>query len=161
MVYYFFKKDFNHDADNISKPVWDSLRSLVYDDDRQIKLRIAAVFDLSSTNINEIDMTNMPADVLIDLLESIEKEDHTLYIAEHRFIVPLSTRTACEYPTLFFQLETEATRQLFLFLTKAARYVYILSCSVKHAPLARKNKLSISMKKELILELFQKFEDAC
>ncbi len=48
LVYYFFKDDRSHDADNISKPLWDCLVNVVYSDDVQIKLRIAGVFDTTS-----------------------------------------------------------------------------------------------------------------
>lgn len=82
MVYHFYKKDLFQDADNISKPIWDSLISIVYSDDKQIKLRIAGSFDLTQKDFTELDFSNIPGNVISDFLTAIDNEtqDHFLYV---------------------------------------------------------------------------------
>ena len=55
------------DADNISKPIWDALgKGGAYRDDRQVRLRIAAVVDLSlvvgaeGTGVEAFDLSDAP-----------------------------------------------------------------------------------------------------
>jgi hypothetical protein len=43
LVYYFRKRIFGFDADNVSKPLWDALESVCYVNDKVIKLRLAGV----------------------------------------------------------------------------------------------------------------------
>lgn len=80
IVYYFYKEDVMLDADNISKPVWDSLSEVAYSDDRQIKIRSAVAIDLGKLNIMDFDQDNLSTEDVYDLSEGILDSDHTLYI---------------------------------------------------------------------------------
>lgn len=80
IVYYFYKVDVKLDADNISKPVWDSLSEIAYTDDRQIKIRSAVAIDLSRFSIMDFDQDTLSTEDVYDLSESILDNDHTLYI---------------------------------------------------------------------------------
>lgn len=68
------------DADNISKPAWDALNAVGYTDDKMIKIRTAVAINLCEHDIVDFDQDNLPTDVLIDLVQSIANNDHTLYI---------------------------------------------------------------------------------
>lgn len=80
LVYYFFKKDVGTDADNISKPIWDCLKGKLITDDKQIKLRTAGVFNLSAKPISLINVSGLKGDILLDLLDAFDKEEHIVYI---------------------------------------------------------------------------------
>lgn len=51
-VYYFHRENTRLDADNLSKPVWDALEGLAYEDDSVIKLRHAGIIDLRKRTWN-------------------------------------------------------------------------------------------------------------
>jgi hypothetical protein len=68
---YWFVRGYSHvhhpDADNISKPIWDALgKGGAFRDDKQVRLRIAAVVDLSlvagakGTETEVFDLSNAP-----------------------------------------------------------------------------------------------------
>ena len=80
IIYYFFNKDLNLDADNLSKPVWDCLNGILYNDDKQIKIRTAGSFDLTAGDYSVIDMSDLQGNLVVDLLEAFENEDHIVYI---------------------------------------------------------------------------------
>jgi|WetSurMetagenome_2_1015567.scaffolds.fasta_scaffold663494_1 Holliday junction resolvase RusA-like endonuclease len=78
VVYYFHNVLTQLDADNISKPIWDALEAVVYSDDKEIKLRIAGVFDLISESIETL---KIPQSVLDDFLGMIDEgKEHILYV---------------------------------------------------------------------------------
>ena len=79
-LYYFFNKDLYLDTDNLSKPIWDCLCGFLYNDDQQIKIRTAGSFNLSEGDFNVIDFSNLQGDLVIELIEAFEKEDHIVYI---------------------------------------------------------------------------------
>jgi len=81
IVYYFHKRKIELDADNLSKPVWDALEKILYNDDKIIKLRYSGVYDLNS-DITKLDITKMPKNVYCDFLEYIDNTqyEHLLYI---------------------------------------------------------------------------------
>ena len=79
-IYYFYREDVGLDADNISKPAWDALNDVGYKDDKMIKIRSAVVINLCEHDIFEFDQDNLPTDVLVDLMQSIADNNHTLYI---------------------------------------------------------------------------------
>ncbi len=79
-IYYFYKKDLGLDADNISKPVWDGLTGFLYTDDKQIRLRIAGCFDLSKNDLTALNVSGLAGNILIELLDALEKEEHVVYI---------------------------------------------------------------------------------
>ena len=75
-----YKKDLDLDADNLSKPIWDGLVNFLYSDDSQIKLRIAGSFDISKTDFNILDMSGLSGNILTELFDAFDTEDHILYI---------------------------------------------------------------------------------
>jgi hypothetical protein len=71
------------DADNISKPVWDCLgHDFLYKDDKQIRFRIAACYDLSKNQLTDLDVTGLPDDIRDDLLNALaeEQEKYVIYV---------------------------------------------------------------------------------
>ena len=80
IVYHFFKRDIGLDADNLSKPVWDCLRSVLFDDDKRVKLRIAGSFDLTNDDLSFISSSGLSGKLIAELLVALETEDHLLYI---------------------------------------------------------------------------------
>lgn len=79
-VYHFYNKNENIDADNLSKPLWDCLKGFLYNDDEQIKIRIAGSFDLSKNDFNILNFSGLSGDVIIELLESFDIEEHIVYV---------------------------------------------------------------------------------
>lgn len=80
IVYYFFNKNLNLDADNLSKPVWDCLTGFVFADDKQIKIRTAGSFDLTNGDYNVIDFSGLKGSLVTDLLDAFDNEDHVVYV---------------------------------------------------------------------------------
>lgn len=80
VMYYFFNTDLDADTDNLSKPIWDCLGGYLYEDDQQIKIRTAGSFNLCSGNINEIDFTGLDGEMLLDILDAFDNEEHIVYI---------------------------------------------------------------------------------
>lgn len=78
--YYFFKRDIKIDTDNISKPIWDGLSEFLYKDDNQIRLRIAGSFDVSINDFNVLDTSGISGEVLVELLDALDTEEHFLYV---------------------------------------------------------------------------------
>lgn len=85
LIYHFFRSSIGIDADNLSKPVWDSLRGVLFDDDKQVKLRIAGSFDLTANDLTVLDFSGLPGLTITSLLEAIETEEHVLYVECGRF----------------------------------------------------------------------------
>ena len=79
-LYYFFNTNLKLDTDNLSKPVWDCLCGFLFNDDQQIKIRIAGSFDLTNGDYSVIDFTGLQGNLIIDLLDAFEKEEHIVYI---------------------------------------------------------------------------------
>ena len=86
-VYYFHREHFTIDADNISKPVVDSLRGYAYKDDDLVKFRAAGKINLGDYAVTKIDLTNVPNDLLDDLFDAISNEKHFLYIEVGTFAI--------------------------------------------------------------------------
>ena len=80
IVYYFLRGNGGPDADNISKPLWDALRGVAYEDDAAIRFRQAAVIDTDGTDLNELDLTHVPDETAARLIELLGDEDHVLYV---------------------------------------------------------------------------------
>ena len=78
---FFFTSDgVNVDTDNISKPIWDALNGLLYDDDRNIVLRMASVIDVT------IDTTKIDGDVAVELIQGLtDKNVKCLYLECSKF----------------------------------------------------------------------------
>src|SRR5215204_1542088 len=68
VIYYFHRRRSDQDADNISKPILDALEGLAYEDDRIVRFRQAAMFDLTTDPISTLDMSNVPGTILQQLL---------------------------------------------------------------------------------------------
>lgn len=71
IVYFFSARQLAIDADNLSKPIWDALRGLVFDDDRRVELRYAGVISANRTTRQDIRLNHVPghaADMIIELL---------------------------------------------------------------------------------------------
>jgi hypothetical protein len=79
-IYYFFNRNLDLDADNLSKPVWDCLNGLLFNDDNQIKIRIAGSFDLTTGDYSVIDMSGLQGNLVVDLLDAFENEEHIVYV---------------------------------------------------------------------------------
>jgi Holliday junction resolvase RusA-like endonuclease len=81
IVYYFYRRKTELDADNLSKPIWDALETVLYNDDRIIKLRYSGIYDLKN-DVTKLDITRMPKNVYSDFLEYIENIEceHLSYI---------------------------------------------------------------------------------
>ncbi|XWN38592.1 MAG: RusA family crossover junction endodeoxyribonuclease [Balneola sp.] len=80
IAYYFHSINTGTDADNISKPIWDSLTGFLYQDDKQVKLRIAGSIDLNQNDFNLLDITGVPGNVVVDLIDAINNEQHVVFI---------------------------------------------------------------------------------
>ena len=87
IIYWFVRRydpAIHPDADNISKPVWDALEGTAYDDDKSVRLRHAGIIDLGSAgdvSLQSLDLTDIPADVLVDLSSLVTAgRDDFLYV---------------------------------------------------------------------------------
>ena len=82
LVYFLHKVDAPIDADNMSKPVWDALDGLAYDDDATVRLRIAGKIGLRGDRRTRFDLSKIPdatAGRLTTLIGS-QKHDHILSV---------------------------------------------------------------------------------
>jgi len=88
-VYYFTKRQYRKDADNISKPLWDALEERVtpfqlYEDDNKIKIRTAGTLNTNITEIESIDLTYVNGNDLTIItefiLEPTNTQQHLLYV---------------------------------------------------------------------------------
>jgi Holliday junction resolvase RusA-like endonuclease len=81
IAYYFHNKPTQLDADNLSKPIWDALENILYDDDKIIKIRYAGVYYLKQPkSISLINLTNMPKHIYDDFIDKIDSVNHLLYV---------------------------------------------------------------------------------
>lgn len=85
-VYYLHKVPDRKDADNISKPLWDSLNEKSYEDDNQIKyLETLKVGTTDGHDLNTFDLTDIEDadfdDLVEFLLDPANTTDRLLYIA--------------------------------------------------------------------------------
>ena len=72
------------DAGAASKRVWDSLKGVAYDDDRDVVLRVSSRIDVgpaARSEVSQIDVTNAPSEALDELMSAIEEgKEQFLYI---------------------------------------------------------------------------------
>ncbi len=80
IVYHFYTKNENIDADNLSKPVWDCLTGFLFEDDSQVKMRIAGSFDFRNNKIGLLDFSTLREDIAAELLQAFEQEEHFIYV---------------------------------------------------------------------------------
>ncbi len=83
-VFYIHKVPDFKDADNISKPLWDSLNNHAYVDDKQIKYIETLKVDINRTDLLEFNTENMDNEdyeKLVDfVLNPINNTDRILYV---------------------------------------------------------------------------------
>lgn len=79
-IYYFHRVRTSQDADNISKPVLDALEGVLYQNDKVVKVRHAAMIDLQSRAIEAFDLSRVPNEVFKALIESLDQQEHTVYV---------------------------------------------------------------------------------
>ena len=84
-LYYFFKTDLSLDTDNLSKPVWDCLSGVLFNDDKQIKMRVVGSFNLSKGDYSIIDFSGLKSEIMSELFDAFENEDHVVYIECGKF----------------------------------------------------------------------------
>ena len=85
-VYFFTSNGVTVDADNISKPIWDAVKGMVYVDDRSIVMRTAAIIDVQKYTMNTIDTSEIDSDVAADLMQALTDIDvECLYIECGKF----------------------------------------------------------------------------
>lgn len=89
LVYHFYRANIGIDADNLSKPIWDSLREVLFLDDKQVKMRVAGSFDLNANDLTVLDFSGLPGPVVDSLLVATETEDHVLYVECGRFTMDM------------------------------------------------------------------------
>ena len=77
--------DVKVDADNLSKPVWDSLKGVLFTDDSQIRMRVAGSFDITKPDFNVLGIAGLEGELAIDLAAAAEKEDHIIYVECGKF----------------------------------------------------------------------------
>lgn len=80
LIYYFHRRDTGTDADNISKPLWDILKGILFNDDQQVKLRIAGSIDISSGDFSIINFSKLRGEIIAELIEAFETKDHIVYV---------------------------------------------------------------------------------
>jgi hypothetical protein len=80
IVYYLPARPTELDADNLSKPIWDALQGICYDDDKRVRHRRAGIIDLQTTELQAFDLSAVPDDVAAALIRAVGTEDHVLYI---------------------------------------------------------------------------------
>ena len=89
-VYFFTSDGVNVDSDNISKPIWDAVSKLVYEDDRKIVMRTASVIDVNLHPFNIIDTSTIDGAVAADLMQGLAERDvKCLYIECGKFKEPM------------------------------------------------------------------------
>jgi len=80
ILYYFFKKNHNHDADNLSKPLWDCLTGFLYNDDSQVKIRTVGIFDLSIEGFSVLDFSGLDGEMVAELVDAFYNEENIIYV---------------------------------------------------------------------------------
>ena len=82
IVYHLHRPDDPTDADNISKPVWDALRRVAYEDDALVELRIAGKLRIGRGLPATLNLTGVPRDALrrLTVLAGKQSTDHMLYV---------------------------------------------------------------------------------
>lgn len=80
IVYYFHNQPNQLDADNLSKPIWDALEGIAYQDDLIIQLRHAGVINLRKTDLTVFDLSRVPDLVANDMIAFAGTRDHIVYV---------------------------------------------------------------------------------
>ena len=80
VTYYFHQQPNQLDADNLSKPIWDALEKLAYQDDGVIQLRHSGIIDLRQTDLTTFDLSKVPDQVANDIIAFAGTEAHIIYV---------------------------------------------------------------------------------
>lgn len=82
IIYHLHRQEDATDVDNISKPVWDALNGLAYEDDASIALRIAGKLRIGRALPAKLDVTRVPRETFHRLTTFAGKEAHAhiLYV---------------------------------------------------------------------------------
>ncbi|MGF7218908.1 hypothetical protein GGR92_005087 [Spirosoma lacussanchae] len=80
LVYHFFQTDIGIDADNLSKPIWDCLRGILFDDDKRVKMRIAGSLNVGGSDLTVINSSGLSGEITASLLDALDTEEHILYV---------------------------------------------------------------------------------
>jgi hypothetical protein len=82
LAYHLHRQEVEGDADNISKPVWDALRGLAYDDDAAVLLRVAAKIRIDRGLPSGLVVGRIPPEALrrLTVLAGKPSHAHLLYI---------------------------------------------------------------------------------
>jgi hypothetical protein len=80
IVYHFYNGKCRMDADNLSKPVWDALNHVAYNDDNQIKYRVSASIKKDDIGFTMFDFKDLNAKIIFDLVKAIVNEPHFFYV---------------------------------------------------------------------------------
>jgi len=78
-AYYFYRGKSDIDADNLSKPILDAFKGVVFRDDAQVVLRVAAKISVE-TDTFELIQDGMPPALYQSLVDLIAVQQHILYI---------------------------------------------------------------------------------
>lgn len=79
-VYFFCAGRRSIDADNLSKPVLDALIGHAYTDDSAVVFRACAAVETRGLGLHELDVTNVPAHALSELIEALDARADVLYV---------------------------------------------------------------------------------
>lgn len=77
-VYYIRPKTNDTDTDNISKPIWDSMCSILYVDDKIIRHRRASIIEASQ--FSDINIERIGSKDLKKIMRAIEIEKDVIYV---------------------------------------------------------------------------------
>ncbi len=80
IVYYFHRGEIDSDADNISKPVWDCLQDILYENDLQIKLRFAGTYAFSDYDFYALSESIQNSQLFPVFEHLFEFSDNFIYI---------------------------------------------------------------------------------
>ncbi|RYC69325.1 RusA family crossover junction endodeoxyribonuclease [Spirosoma sordidisoli] len=80
LVYHFYQTDIGIDADNLSKPIWDCLRGILFDDDKRVKMRIAGSLNVGGSDLTVINSSGLSGELTASLLDALDTEEHILYV---------------------------------------------------------------------------------
>ncbi len=77
-VFYIHAVSDYKDADNISKPLWDSLNNYAYDDDNQIKYLETLKIHTKTQDILELDLTNIDSEDFTQIVDFLLNPANTV-----------------------------------------------------------------------------------
>lgn len=78
IVYYIRPQVNNTDADNISKPIWDSMCNILYYDDKLIRHRRASIIEASQ--FSDINIERIGSKDLRKIIRAIEIKKDVIYV---------------------------------------------------------------------------------